>query len=297
MATISVLNNINESPVWLDKSIVQYKKTLHVVKPCQDVIRIQERGRPINVQFLHAITQICNEQYKEEIQPLLRDMSQCHPKPDSIKRDIMVDLLTLAGSAVYNFFRSRSMPETDSRDSMITSFYKSYSQQELFDIDSSRFVSSYSPSSTHHLSEIEQQQTYLKPLIWSIAGAQAEMIAGGAMFRVITQYCMRGRVATIELAELLDDEELSFIDSAETNLLWVQSYNDNMSFRFVYQVQSKKFRKPIDLAAILVITLGAICLLYFLFRGCIFRSTCRVVIARDENDNLRGRKKEMVQGD
>lgn len=110
-------------------------------------------------------------------------------------------------------------------------------------------------SSQRYSREIDQESKKMPGLFWAIARAYGEIFANSANIRTITSYCNNGKVATMELSELMNNVALRSIDPEKTRFIEVSAGPYEKSLEFTLEVE---IEEPIELSHYLIYILYAV---------------------------------------
>lgn len=204
---------------------------ISITDPCREIVqRIQEMAtQPVHSPTAAVANQTCFELYTKDVIGALRELKGCRI-PTRRKRDLLSSV-TLAAQVVIgatNFIKglsTSSLPgsETEtirrlrqevtyaSADALIDP--EAVTHENMVDIET------HSPSAVYHLEESKRAALHMPIAMTITSHAMAEIMAGAANIRRMSTLCREGQLATYEVAELIEVDELSSVRSNDTELI------------------------------------------------------------------------------
>lgn len=129
------------------------------------------------------------------------------------------------------------LAKDSTRKAAFEGFQNSFDMNSMLKSTANELVTSCSESSQHHSREIDLESKKMPDLVWAIARAYGEIFANSANIRTLNSYCDLGKVATIELSELMNYDVLKYIDPEKTKFISVSSRPYEKSLEFTFEVE------------------------------------------------------------
>lgn len=168
---------------------------------------------------------ICNQTFVDGVNSAFDQLELCAKSRN--KRDLIGHIGAIARvvTGVTDFLTSRTAVD-GTEDLAELGKMVSESSKLLLANPTKRFnakmqeISLYSPTATQHQIQLARVTETIAPnlqkMMWTMDHIMREVIAGVANLRTLASYCQRGKLATAELAELLNDEIIAKINPEET---------------------------------------------------------------------------------
>lgn len=222
LATFSVVQ-VNNSA-----KLTTLKVEIDINSPCHQLKEFAEGGHTswarslsYEVSFVRHVLEYCQHLYEYAIEQELSKMDRCIPS--RIKRQIMDAIVagTRLAVGVTNFITSATSNDpgktlVDIGRDVVESTRRLLSSGDRNQLQL-RDVSSISETSSRHKTELIELNGQLRSrMLFAAHHVHREIIAGMANLRAITNQCEQGRVATGEVAELLDDWTIADIKPENT---------------------------------------------------------------------------------
>lgn len=232
-----------------------------------------------NASMIQSTHDICGGVFKDKIETAIKEMSYCIPAHRS-KRDL--GSVASAAATIFqvmvgitNFIRGAA-EESPRASEMETLKYlkdivsKSTSEilanrQEISD-EMERELQIVSPSSRYHVEQVRNELSNIPLLIWIGQHVVNEMYAGVANLKAVKQHCGQRRLATSELAEMVEYRTFEEISPEDTVLESVNVDADLKQVRFTYYVDP-----AIDISVEQVVGYGALVLVIFCVSALLFQ--------------------------
>lgn len=231
---------------------------------------INEDGR-FNITVIEMTNKLCHTIFDTKVIAGMKEVDDCmyHYK---YKRYLAAVVGTVSSVAnivlgVTNFIRGAYEPiNTDLKvEAMNQLSQRVESSSRLVLLDSAtrdqeeqRELRIVSDSAEHHLQQIREVSEQVPMLVWLAYHTTHELYAGVANLKAIKNHCSRGRLATLELAEMLEYEELGQIYPDETTLVSVNVNAKEREINFVYQVEDVIGLGYVDIGLTIAILIGII---------------------------------------
>lgn len=232
------------------------KVNLRIESPCEDMRESQEQAtqdfwelwesRVYSVQS----KEMCERTFKEGINTAFNELERC--LPHKYKRSIgsfAFDIAKALGKvAVSDFVRGNTRPGVFDDESILNSLEQVVHKgsRMLFDnVEESKrermqSIRSLSDAAEKHPRELVEVAGYMPKPAWADSLALTEIAAGTADLKAIAHYCSQGRLATAELGELLEDEELQKLSPEETRLEDLRVYPAKQELEFIYTIKEQE---------------------------------------------------------
>lgn len=227
---------------------------LKVHTPCPHVMLTEEylRGEitataegKINATVMELSKQICVQVFSHRVLTALDDLNGCliskRPKRDLSAVLGATSMIASFIVGVTNFIRG-AFEETVTTDSFHLSRRVNESSRvyltdrEVMRDEMERELGIVSETAKLHIEQVREETRQIPMLMWTTYHVMNELYAGAANLRAIKRHCSSGRLATMELAEMLEYPELALIESEETSLESLQVNTREGEVEFYYKV-------------------------------------------------------------
>lgn len=94
----------------------------------------------------------------------------------------------------------------------------------------------FSDTADEHSSATEEEVKYFSKSIWLVTKIHREILANSANMQALINKCQKGQLATKELAELTNFEDLYKIEPKQTRLLSIENPEHDASLEFKFRV-------------------------------------------------------------
>lgn len=198
--------------------------------------------------MIGATTQLCKSIFDSRITPALSDLSGCLTHSRN-KRDIatMIGVAnTVAGIivGVTNLLKGAgqevSPGGTKEVLTTLSNEVEESSNRMLKDkgtkgSEVEKAIEIVSDLSTKHMEQLKEIVESVPLLVWMFNHISNELYAGIANIKAIQMHCTKARIATQELAEILEIEQLGEIQPTQTKLEAINVDSRLMIVEFVYR--------------------------------------------------------------
>lgn len=214
---------------------------LYYINPCPELHQVKYDQDSTDEVYHHkqALLNECQRYYDTHWKPAVKRALTCGERRHDArpKRGVMSDLGSIFGTAVLNFISSQfqSTPG-ESRVSCVRDFYRGFNMDNFHRDTASSYISLCSDASTNHLSEITEISQYLYAPVWAAAKIHGEILANTANLNVISDYCEKGQMATVELSELMGSKDIARISPENTEMISIDEGASEDSLLFKYWV-------------------------------------------------------------
>lgn len=249
---------IKSKSLGLEKQSGPHKLSLKILNPCQKThdilkeingkVRLNNEARA-NVTYNELTKKLCDSIFEERVKVAISDLSGCYGATRE-KRDLSTIAATVSTIAsiivgVTNFITGISenvnagnkrdviKQLTEQADDGIKDLLSSRGNMES---EEERELQIVSPSALKHLEEIREETRNVPMIVWASYHVIHEMYAGAANLRAIKNQCRNGRLATSELAEILERRDLEELSPYETQLISLISNANENEIEFTYNI-------------------------------------------------------------
>ena len=196
---------------------------------------------------------LCKTTYEKRVIPAFDDIAGCLPIFNSIQREKR-DLTSVASMAytaanivlgVTNLIRgSHGESAIGTKADTLKALDKDLDNNtkvSLTDggtrtIEQEREIQIVSESSLSHLELVREESAKVPMLVWSAFHVANELYAGITNLKAIKKHCSQGRLATNELAEMLELSSFASILPQDTKLKSVTVNTSTKEIEFVYEL-------------------------------------------------------------
>lgn len=230
-----------------------YFSYIKMTSPCEDVNKAYERVKEtkgelsasawVNVTLPALTKKMCEQAFNEKLVPAFHELAKCQqPRP---KRNIIAAVGTAMNVAYGVTNLLRGLTETGPSRARLDN-YKALMEQvniatesdltsaEKLSGDIRRELEMVSPSATHHQEFINQQSTAIPNMIWLTTHIMSEMYAGVANLQEIQKECQQGKLATYEVAEMVEDQRMQQLQPEDTEIDFVRVNKRELEAEFAY---------------------------------------------------------------
>lgn len=256
----------------------------------------------LNALLMQASKTYCNHLYDNVIVPELRSLDECVVSRE--KRDIgaIVSAVTATAHAVIgvtNLIKGSSEPASiKDKDSVINELTKvvesetkmALANRALMSSEEQQDMAIVSPYAYDHKDELVAESENIPMTLWQLSHSMHEIHAGSANIRAILKHCKNAQLATHEVGEMMEYEELMDTDPEDTKLKSIQINEKENEVTIIYEEEkSINISLTIIVAAILSFVLVTY-MVYLLIIGHQLMERKRQRIAQDvESGTTRSR--------
>lgn len=258
--------------------------TLQVTNPCEAVERAEEylRGTStlspkakMNATWIEHTKLLCKGTFDDRVKTAFNSIDGCsvgaRHKRDTLSAATAVSTIASIIVGVTNLIRGAGseVSSISKRDAMnqLTEQVKNSVKQTLIDksimaIETERELEVISAVTPQHLDITRDEAQQMPMLMWATYHVVHELYAGSANLRAIKKYCSSGRLATQEIAEMLELKRLSKTDPEETFLESISIDPEKIALEFTYRLEDhiefsvKEFAVVIGAVALVVFLSG-----------------------------------------
>ena len=226
-----------DSTQFLYKEEVTTKEViLYLTSPCWDIRKLypyKPFETAATTYFREHTFDLCDKSYKEILLESVKEFDNCdftRSKRDLLEK-IIDGTIYVASNLIDSYVVSN---KKETRDGAVEEFYSKFDLARTFHEDTPGYLVLASEASKAHPSEWVEMASRYPGVIWIINRAHSEILANAANFKALAAKCRSGKVAVLELAELLKMPELKEIDEELTRLISVTSsdWSEKVIFRF-----------------------------------------------------------------
>lgn len=196
------------------------------------------------------IEKSCKYLYGEHIIPLIEQVQNCNNNKKKRKRSILSKLklvetvlliitdfinIKKATSDLNNYETSLQLLE-EPLETLTTKFLKS---KELMLPNIIKQIERVSSSALKHQKYTDKFATQMPLEGWGYIHIMSELIAGAANLKAIVDHCKNQQVATTELGEILNDENISQTNPNDTIIEDIRFKNDTLSIKYYIKTSTK----------------------------------------------------------
>lgn len=180
----------------------------------------------------------CNKLYDKHWKGKIEKLLDCLPKNPRDKRSIN-SLALITATAVSNLVTSEFLGHNNiGRQKAADQFDSRFNIFDLFLNGARSLMKLFSESTEKHLLLTEDEIKLFSKALWINMKVHGEILANSANIQAIINKCYDRKLATQELAELTNYQELYGIDPEQTYLISVESQEHDASLEFRFRVNS-----------------------------------------------------------
>lgn len=286
--------------------------TLKMNNPCSSAQAAEEELRgPVeineeakfNVSLIEITKNICKSTFDKRVVPAFNDIKDCLQPFDANQTRDKRDLAAVAGivsTAASVIVGVTNLIKGSSGEAAISN--KGDTLRELEKVvdagsklaltnratrssESEREIMIVSETSQSHLAQVREESAKVPMLVWTTFHVANELYAGAANLKAIKQQCSLGRLATTELAEMLENESLASILPDDTVLRSITVNSHDRIIEFVFSVERELVLSMTELGIGAAILISVI-----LFIALIGANLHVVTMLSKKNSNITGRE-------
>lgn len=189
---------------------------------------------------------MCEKNFNDNLNAAFNELETC--RPHKYRRSIAslaFDVAkTLERVAVSDFVRGNSRIGVFDDENILNSLEQVvhkgsrllFENNEESRPERIRSIKSVSDAAEVHPRELIEVSASVPKAIWAESLTLNEIAAGTADLRAIAHHCRNGQVATVELGELLEDEDLKKLKPEDTELEDIRVYGNKQEVELIYRV-------------------------------------------------------------
>lgn len=228
------------------------KVNLKIESPCEDMKESQDL---VNSDFwnvwesrIYSVRskEMCEKNFNYNLNAAFNELETCRPHKYSRSiASLAFDVAkTLGRVAVSDFVRGNSRIGVFDDENILNSLEQVvhkgsrllFENNEESRPERIRSIKSVSDAAEVHPRELIEVSASVPKAIWAESLTLNEIAAGTADLRAIAHHCRNGQVATVELGELLEDEDLKKLKPEDTELEDIRVYGNKQEVELIYRV-------------------------------------------------------------
>lgn len=167
------------------------------------------------------VAEDCNQQFEATWQDAVEELNYCIPKNLRPRRSALVPVVELLGTVTTNLIKSK-MEKTNNnnyesvRDKVYNDVVQKTEIQQEMQSNIMKELSSISSASRNHQDMLEQMSTQFPINVWTLATINRKLITMTSDLKTVRKECLKRQVATLELGELFNSDEIARMDPSDT---------------------------------------------------------------------------------